>query len=104
MSQDLPLFRWQERYPGAPGFRRRETSSLAAGEVRTRAGRLRDEVLALLRREGPMTADEAAVRLGESVLSVRPRFSELALERHILETPERRRNASGRFAIVWKVA
>jgi predicted ArsR family transcriptional regulator len=48
------------------------------------------------------TADEIATELGESVLSVRPRVSELRALGEIEETGERRVNESGRRAIVWR--
>ncbi|MFN7174201.1 MAG: hypothetical protein ACK4MT_05760 [Thermaurantiacus tibetensis] len=104
MSADLPLFRWQERYPGAPGFKRQATSAEAATSMRDQAGRLRGAVLAALRRHGPLTADEIAGALGETVLSVRPRVSELAVEGLVVKTSQRRRNDSGRTAIVWRLA
>ena len=48
-------------------------------------------------------ADEAATFLGESVLSIRPRFSELATMGEIEDSGTRRKNASGRNAICWKI-
>ena len=49
-----------------------------------------------------LTADEIAVRLGESVLAVRPRVSELFHAGLIEKTGARRFNASGLRAHVWK--
>jgi len=49
-----------------------------------------------------LTADEIAARLNESVLAVRPRVSELFHARLIEKTGERRPNASGLNAHVWK--
>jgi len=51
--------------------------------------------------EGDFTADEIAIKLGKSVLSIRPRVSELARDGLIRKTGERRANASGIRAIVW---
>jgi hypothetical protein len=51
-----------------------------------------------------LTADEIAARLGESVLAVRPRVSELFHAGVIEKTGNRRRNASGLLAHVWKKA
>jgi hypothetical protein len=96
-----PLFRWEERYPNAPGFKRRDTSDAAAGAIRDRAVQLRQAVLDALYWHGPQTADEIAARLDESVLTIRPRVSELATAGRIAATGERRPNASGRTAIVW---
>ena len=49
-----------------------------------------------------MTADEIAAKLGQSVLAVRPRVSELFHAGLIEKTGERRPNASGLNAYVWK--
>ena len=51
-----------------------------------------------------LTADEIAMRLGESVLAVRPRVSELFHGGQIEKTGDRRLNASGLRAHVWKKA
>ena len=42
--------------------------------------------------------------LGESVLAIRPRFSELRALGQITDTGARRINDSGRSAIVWRAA
>jgi len=41
--------------------------------------------------------------MGKSNLSIRPRITELVLQGRIFDTGERRRNASGKSAIVWRV-
>jgi hypothetical protein len=51
-----------------------------------------------------LTADQCAAMLGESVLSIRPRFSELARMGQIEESGERRHNESGSKANVYRVA
>ena len=51
---------------------------------------------------GGLTADEIAADLGESVLSIRPRVSELHRLGMIEKTKVRRRNASGMSASVWR--
>mgnify|MGYP000322982922 CR=1 FL=1 len=56
--------------------------------------------LVKLRYFAGLTADECAAVLGESVLSIRPRFSELLGAGLIRETGQRRRNASGKMADV----
>lgn len=90
-------------YPHAPGYKRAGTSSDAAHAVKSKAATLRDEVLRELSRAA-LTADEVAERLSESVLSVRPRLSELSARGLIEETGQRRRNASGKMAAVWRAA
>jgi DNA-binding transcriptional ArsR family regulator len=67
-----------------------------------RGERLRHLVLAVLAAApSGFTADEIAERLGESVLAVRPRVSELFHAGLIEKTGERRRNQSGLSAHVW---
>lgn len=106
---DLPEPPAQRRdapYPHSPGFKERgDTSQAAAATVRPGTRALRAACLAQLRSR-PQTADEVAAALGESVLAVRPRISELkALGKIVkLEGPfGRRLNASGIKAAVWRV-
>lgn len=87
-------------YPTVPGYKADGPSAEAAAAVTRDAATLRAECLALLQGED-MTADEAADRLGESVLSVRPRFSELVMRREIRDSGQRRKNLSGKSATVW---
>ena len=49
------------------------------------------------------TPDEMALKLNESYLSIRPRFTELKYENLLQKTDVRRRNASGRTSIVWEL-
>ena len=91
----------EAKYPEAPGAKTGGTSKAAAESVKHRTERLRDQVLAALRKY-PMTADEAAKFLGESVLSVRPRCTELFRLGKITDTGVRRKNESGRSANVWR--
>lgn len=88
-------------YPNTPGTKRTGTSKLAADSMRARAPTLRDRVLQNLQFL-PMTADQVAMALGQSILSIRPRLSELVAQGKIVETSERRRNQSGKLATVWR--
>lgn len=90
------------RYPDRPGYKQAGTSQAAADAERGRAPTLRSAVLALLA-ERELTADECAVEMRESVLSVRPRLSELVKMGKIEPTEERRKNASGHGAAVWRL-
>ncbi len=67
----------------------------------SRAHTLREECMDLIR-ETPdgLTADQVAARLGESVLSIRPRITELKKTNRIADTGRRRKNHSGRAAAV----
>ena len=90
-------------YPAHPGAKERGgTSEEAANAIRPRAAILRDRVLRLLKAGQDLTADEIATALRESVLSVRPRVTELYRDRLIEKTPLRRKNASGMSATVWR--
>lgn len=100
----MDLFDHAARYPAHPGYKASGTSQEAAQAVAGRAHRLRDQVMVILRRHGPKTADEVAALLGESVLSIRPRLSELRQNARIEKTGERRPTASGQAAWVWRVA
>jgi predicted ArsR family transcriptional regulator len=56
---------------------------------------------AILLQQGDYTADEIAAMVRKSILSVRPRISELNTAGMIWDSGERRKNASGNPMIVW---
>lgn len=95
------LFDWPDKYPHQPGHRRKATSKAGADSVRAKAPTLRDKVLSLLTLSD-YTADECAAELGESILSIRPRLSELSRLGKIYDSGLTRANASGVKAIVWR--
>ena len=79
------------------------TQAPTAPRTSVRTERLRALVLELLAAvPSGLTADEIAAKLAESVLAVRPRVSELFHAGVIEKTGERRPNASGLNAHVWK--
>ncbi|WP_271528894.1 hypothetical protein [Bradyrhizobium sp. CCBAU 25338] len=88
-------------YPKAPGFKSRGTSSMAARRIAPHATALRDRIHAFLKANYPasFTADEVAERLGASILSVRPRVTELLQGGLIIKTASRRKNVSGMSAV-----
>jgi predicted ArsR family transcriptional regulator len=92
-------------YPDAPGFKVSGTSEQAAEAVTGTANKMRAAVLAQLAQyPGGATADEIAKDLDLSVLSVRPRVSELNRTGAIEQTGARRKNDSGMTATVWRIA
>lgn len=91
-------------YPDAPGSKVPGTSQEAAHKIKSHASALRDRVERLFLTGAQMTADECAETLGVTVLAARPRLSELAKMGLIVKTPERRKNASGMSAQVWRAA
>jgi hypothetical protein len=98
------LFNWDTVYPNAPAYRRTATSKAAAEAMKTRAPTLKERLLALLSQGGEYTPDEAAQALGVTVLALRPRFSELDRLGKIVPTGERRPNASGLKAQVYRIS
>ncbi len=100
----LPLF----SYPHSPGHKESTTSRDAAIAIVGRAAVLRERVHAEIAAAGRsgLTADQVASRLGESVLAVRPRLSELyhVEPPRIVPTGERRTNDSGMKAKCWRAA
>jgi predicted ArsR family transcriptional regulator len=89
------------RYPYAPGAQDRDTSCAAADATARTAPVLRQMALDVLERSNGLTADEVAGKLGMSILSIRPRITELSRLNKVRDSGKRRRNASGRQAIVW---
>ena len=88
-------------YPHQPGAQHRDTSRAAADEVAQTAPLLRAKALAVVEQSNGLTADEVAGRLGLSILSIRPRLTELSRLGKVRDSGARRRNASGKNAIVW---
>jgi hypothetical protein len=91
-------------YPHSPGFKTNSTSRQAAQAMTSRASILRDRVEQLFLTGATLTADECAAALHESVLAIRPRLSELVKKGLLVSTGERRKNASGMSATVWRAA
>jgi DNA-binding Lrp family transcriptional regulator len=87
-------------YPDHPGARGDATSQEAADKVAPEAKTVREACLRILKAIGPMTADEVAAQLGLSVLTVRPRITELKRKGLARSTKERRDNVSGMSAVV----
>jgi predicted ArsR family transcriptional regulator len=88
-------------YPHHPGAQDRDTSQAAAEGIAATAPRLRARALAVVERSNGLTADEIAGRLGLSILSIRPRLTELSRLGKVRDSGVRRKNVSGRGAIVW---
>lgn len=89
-------------YPHAPSPGKTDTSAAAAPSVR-KASDTHTLIQRRLELKGPMTADEIATDLGQSILAIRPRVTECNKLGLIQATDERRANASGHKAIVWKL-
>lgn len=86
------------------GYKGTDTSRDAAEQVAAMpAACVRARVLKAISGsgDGGLTADQVAQALGLSVLTVRPRVSELRTSGLIVDKRERRKNASGKSAVVW---
>jgi len=92
-------------YPRRAGFKEPTTSRDAAQRIerKGRAASLRSAVLGAFELDWTGTADELAHRLGESVLAIRPRVTELHKQGKLETTGERRKNESGASAHVWRL-
>jgi predicted ArsR family transcriptional regulator len=91
-------------YPGTPGWKAEGPSRDAAKAVTRHAKTLRDRVHRFLQEQYPSaySADQIAARLGETILSVRPRVSELHKAQLIEAVASRSKNQSGMTANCWR--
>jgi hypothetical protein len=94
------------RYPESPGSKAPGTSQEAAAAIAGHATRLRKIVLRefMAVGQGGLTADQVARRVEQSILTIRPRCSELKRAGFLEPTGERRVNDSGMSAGVLKAA
>jgi hypothetical protein len=91
-------------YPDHPGWKAKGPSSEAAHAVTGRAKTLRTRVRSFLRDHYPAaySADQIADSLGETILSIRPRVSELKTSGEIEAAEGRHKNHSGMSAHRWR--
>jgi len=87
-------------YPEFPGSQDTDTSRDAARSMDNDASTLRCQCIAALAYRD-LTADEIAESVGESILTIRPRVTELKAKGRVFDSGNRRPNLSGRNAIVW---
>lgn len=86
----------------APYQAHSRTSREAASSIQGKSARLRNQVLDELRRN-PATDEELATTLTLSGNTCRPRRVELVDLGLVEDSGERRKTASGRNAVVWRV-
>lgn len=102
-------------YPDRPGVRKGspDTAHEAAEAMAPKIGRLQRMALHAIREAGPvladgtrggLTADEVAERLNSDRWSIQPRTSELKAKGLIADSKARRRNVTGKRAVVWVAA
>jgi hypothetical protein len=92
-------------YPDAPGHRGIDTSIDAADAIAPKLGRLQRLAETMIRAAGDngLTADELAARAGMERWSIQPRTTELQRQGISRDSGKRRRNITGKAAIVWVV-
>lgn len=92
-----------KHYPDTPGHRRVDTSTKAAFDLAPKLSRLQRLAAGAIRSAGTrgLTADELAAVLLMDRWSIQPRTSELKLKGVIVDSGQRRDNATGKRAIVW---
>lgn len=90
-------------YPDAPGHRGVDTSIAAAEALAPACGRIQRMALRAIRDAGTrgLTADELAAAIGCERWTAQPRTTELRRKHLIDDSGQRRRNVTGRVAIVW---
>jgi hypothetical protein len=92
-------------YPDRPGHKVPGPSEDAATAIAGSAGTLRDRVREVIATAlSGITADDVAAQLNRSILSVRPRVSELRRLGDIRQAEGRGKNRSGMSASRWVIA
>ena len=94
----------EKKYPLTAGYKQNSTSKEAAKKINSRAANLRTQCLDIIKRKGSYgaTPEEVAALLSESILSIRPRFTELKLLEYIVDSGIRRKNNFGSNTKVWR--
>ena len=92
------------KYPMNPGYKEHSTSKEAATKIASRSRQLREKTLDTIKRKGSYgaTTEEVAEILNESILSIRPRFTELKIMKLIFDSGERRKNNFNSNTKVWR--
>jgi hypothetical protein len=99
------MSRLPESYPDAPGFKASGPSEQVATAISSTAKTLRDQVREVIAMSpSGVTADDVAFKLNRSILSVRPRVSELRRLGDIRQAEGRGKNQSGMSASRWVIA
>jgi hypothetical protein len=100
---DLFSYEPPAKYPTTPGFKTDGTSKEAAEKIAGTSEAARGQILSLLWKSKPMSADQIAAHFGWTVLFTRPRVSELHKMKAI-KRAGRTKNESGMSAWLWEIA
>lgn len=93
------------KYPNSAGYYEVDTSIDAANAIEAsgRATSIREQIKRYFNVALYATADEVAFVLGEDILAVRPRITELVKQGFLKDSGKRRPNRSGKMARVLEV-
>lgn len=102
----MNLFDHADQYPLRAGYKNRTTSRDAANGIEGsgKAATLREAVLHWFQMGNVGTSDDVAHSLGESILSIRPRCTELLALGKIIKTGDRRKMDGNRPGHVLRAA
>ena len=91
-------------YPIAAGYKKQNTSKNAAKDINKKLPYLRTKVLQIIKNKGSYgaTPEEVADLLNITILSVRPRFTELKISKDIIDSGVTRKNQFNKNIIVWR--
>lgn len=94
-----------DKYPYKAGHRKVKTSIKSANDINKKLKRLQKVVLLELEKVYPegLTGSEIANRTGYSILSIRPRTTELKLQGLIIDTEKTRKNEGGKSEIIYQL-
>lgn len=97
------LFDYRDKYPNAPGYKKRPTAKKAAEDVVSKAKSLRVKCLKILKEVYPAgrTPHQLAAELGEDINNIRPRCTELFEQGKIFDTGTKGETPSGKKCIIW---
>ena len=94
-----------DKYPYKAGHRKVKTSVKSANDINKKLKRLQKVVLLELEKVYPegLTGSEIANRTGYSILSIRPRTTELKIQKLIIDTEKTRNNEVGKSEIIYQL-
>lgn len=94
----------KEQYPYKAGHRKVRTSISAANETNKKISRLHKQVLLeLARNPNGLTGSELSNLTKVSILTIRPRTTELKLQGLIIDSESTKKNENGKPEIIYKL-
>jgi len=94
----------KSKYPYKAGHRGVRTSIIAANDTNQKLGRLHKQVLVeLAKNPKGLTGSELSDKTGVSILTIRPRTTELKAQGLILDSEKSKKNDNGKPEIIYKL-